>query len=177
MSIYYSFRDEPTRVRILQEMLRYISRTAGDASLNVAADGSYDRETANAVRAFQRKYGLTETGEVDLVTWDAVRAVYAAYGGGHGEGMGIYPFMGRHTAIKKGERSTLVMILQVMLDSLRVFYDGYGEIPISGVYDEATEGAIRAFQRANLLDGTGQVDLFTWNRLAEAYNFAERERQ
>lgn len=179
MNIYYDFRDEPARIRVLQEMLRFIARASGDASLNTAVDGSYDRATENAVRAFQRKYGLSETGVVDLPTWERIREIYAAYGSGilNGDGEGIYPFLSTRTEVKLGEKSALVMILQIILDSLRLFYDGYGEVPLSGVYDKATEEAIRAFQRANLLSATGVTDITTWNRLARAYNFAERERQ
>lgn len=179
MNIYYDFRNEPARIRVLQQMLRFISRASGDETLNVAVDGRYDRGTENAVRAFQRKYGLSETGVVDLPTWEKIREIYAAYGSGilDGDGEGIYPFLRPRTEVRAGEKSTLVMILQIILDSLRLFYDGYGEIPLSGVYDKATEDAIRAFQRANLLDATGVTDRVTWNRLAEAYNFAERERQ
>ncbi len=177
MNIYYDYRDEAARIRILQEMLRYIARASGDDSLNVAVDGSYDRGTANAVRAFQRKYGLTETGEVDFGTWQKIREVYGVYREDGGDGDGLYPFTDTHGPIRPGEKSSLVLILQIMLESVRVFYDGYGEVPQSGVYDRATEEAIRVFQRANLLDVTGVTDKKTWNRLAAAYNFAERERQ
>lgn len=172
---YYDYRDEEARIRILQEMLRYIARASGDPALNVAVDGRYDRGTENAVRAFQRKYGISETGRVDYATWQKIREVYGTYradGGG-----GLFPFPDAHGGIRAGEKSSLVLILQIMLDSIRIFYDGYGEVPLSGVYDRATEEAIRAFQRANLLDVTGVTDRITWNRLAAAYNFAERERQ
>ncbi len=176
-NIYYDYRNEPRRIRVLQEMLRSISRASGDASLNVAVDGSYERGTENAVRAFQRRYSLPETGTVDYSTWEKIRETYAVYENGRGEGAGINPFLGTRTEIKAGEESGLIMILQIMLESLRVFYDGYGEISMSGVYDKATEEGIRAFQRANLLSATGVTDKETWDRLARAYNFAERERQ
>ena len=176
-NIYYDFRDEEERVRILQEMLRLISRATGDESLNVAVDGSYDRATANAVRAFQRKYSLTETGKVDFATWQKLREVFAVYRADGEDAAGLYPFTDAHGAVRPGEKSSLVLILQIMLESVRIFFGERGEIPLNGVYDKATEDAIRAFQRANLLDVTGVTDKKTWNRLAEAYNFAERERQ
>ncbi len=176
-NIYYDFRDEEERIRILQEMLRFISRQTGDESLSVAVDGSYDRATANAVRAFQRKYSLSETGEVDFATWQKIREVYALYYSDSGAGGALYPFTDAHGAVRLGEKSSLVLILQIMLESVRIFFGEGGEIPLSGVYDQMTEEAIRIFQRANLLDVTGVTDKRTWDRLAEAYNFAERERQ
>ena len=177
MNMYYDYRDEPVRIRVLQRMLRLISRATGDAELNVAVDGSYDRGTQNAVRAFQRKYGLTETGVVDYASWEKIREVYEAYDRAGADGEGIYPFLASRGEIRAGESSDLVMILQIMLSSLRLFYDGLGEVFVNGVYDGATEEAIRAFQRANLLSATGVTDKATWDRLARVYNFAERERQ
>ncbi|MBO5670194.1 MAG: peptidoglycan-binding protein, partial [Clostridia bacterium] len=55
--IFYDHRDEENRIRILQEMLRAVSRCSGDMSLSTRVDGRFDTGTENAWRAFQRKYG------------------------------------------------------------------------------------------------------------------------
>ena len=41
-----------------------------------AADGDYGQNTTDAVRAFQREFGLPVTGAVDQATWDAVALTY-----------------------------------------------------------------------------------------------------
>jgi peptidoglycan hydrolase-like protein with peptidoglycan-binding domain len=60
---------------------------------------------------------------------------------------------------------------------LRIRYDGFGPIPLSGIYDEMTEGAVREFQRINLLPMDGVTDARTWNRMAWQYNDVVRDRR
>lgn len=79
--------------------------------------------------------------------------------------------------VKMGEEYALVAIIQIMLDVLRLYYDTYGAVAIGGIYDSATENAIKEFQRINGLAATGRVDALTWNRLAEEYNAALYENQ
>ncbi len=85
--------------------------------------------------------------------------------------IGIRPFpdTGDFT-VKCGERHCLVTIIQIMLDELKVYYDGLGTFPEEGYFDGATERAVKAFQHAGGLPETGSVDVYTWNRLAEEYN-------
>lgn len=92
--------------------------------------------------------------------------------------MGIYPFPDIDDyEIKRGGQYGLVAIIQIMLDVLRIYYDTFGAVPLGGYYDEATENAIKEFQRINGIPQTGRVDALTWNRLAEEYNSALYENQ
>ena len=72
----------------------------------------------------------------------------------------------------RGERDNLVMILQIMLDVLKLYYDDFGATAPCGVFDGATEEAVKVFQTLGGLPATGRVDVETWNRLAEEYNAA-----
>jgi metacaspase-1 len=54
-------------VKDCQEMLRQLGH-------NIAVDGKYGSGTATAVRAFQREFGLPETGVVDRDTWSALES-------------------------------------------------------------------------------------------------------
>lgn len=69
-----------------------------------------------------------------------------------------------------GERCNLVMIVQIMLDELKMYYDDFGAVAPCGVYDGATEEAVRAFQRKCGIADDGVVDSVTWNRMAEEFN-------
>ena len=40
-------------------------------------------------------------------------------------------------------------------------------LPLNGVFDGATEQAVKDFQAVNRLPPDGRVDRITWNRLAE----------
>ena len=90
----------------------------------------------------------------------------------------IKPFPEREGySVSKGERHLLVMIMQIMLDTLKIYYDELGAFTVSGCFDDATESAVREFQRANSLPGTGQVDKITWDRMAEEFNEALKDNQ
>ena len=45
---------------------------------NIAADGIYGPRTAEAVTAFQRQFGLPESGVVDFTTWYKISEIYVA---------------------------------------------------------------------------------------------------
>ncbi len=175
--VYYDHRNRENRVRALQEMLRTVARLSGDMSVSTAVDGSFDTGTQNALRSFQRKYGLPETGEADLRTWEKLREMYTLYLLQNSVPDSITPFYDPGMRILPGERSHLVLILQIMLDTVRVLYDGLSDISLTGEYDRATEEAVRRFQRANILGATGEADAVTWNRLAAEYNYAVRDRK
>ena len=160
---YYDSTDREMRTRVLQRMLMALADT------DIRETGQYDDATRAAVRQFQRMRGYPATGVVDRRTWEEMSRLYRE----RGEDSvieGIRPFVGRERRIYPRERSDLVMILQLMLNELRIRYDGFGPIPLSGIYDEMTEEAVRGFQRINLLPEDGVTDVRTWNRMAQQYN-------
>ncbi len=59
------------KVRQLQYMLSIISQFIS-AIPPVTIDGTYGAQTRNAVLAFQRRYGLPETGTVGEATWNSI---------------------------------------------------------------------------------------------------------
>ncbi len=62
-------------VTALQNYLNRISNVYADIPrLNV--DGAYGVETGNAVRAYQRIFGIDETGVVGAVTWNSITETY-----------------------------------------------------------------------------------------------------
>ena len=91
---------------------------------------------------------------------------------------GIRPFPDTGSfEMRRGDRHNLVMILQIMLDVLKLYYDDFGSVGVCGVYDEATEEAVKEYQRISGMPVTGCVDCATWNRLAEEFNAAIYENQ
>ena len=160
---YYDSTDREMRTRILQRMLRALAES------DVRESGQYDEATREAVRRFQRMRGYPATGIADRRTWEEMSRLYRER---EADAMieGIRPFVGRERRIYPRERSDLVMILQLILNELRIRYDGFGPIPLSGIYDELTEAAVREFQRINLLPTEGITDARTWNRMARQYN-------
>lgn len=71
--------------------------------------------------------------------------------------------------ISEGENSDTVGIIQIILNALKVRYDGYDFFPVTFVFDPPTVAAVREFQRVNRLGDSGIVDGRTWNALASEY--------
>ena len=62
-------------VRIIQNALQELAIIYDDLG-EVPQSGFYDEDTAAAVRLFQKKHGLPQTGAVDLATWNALADAY-----------------------------------------------------------------------------------------------------
>lgn len=167
---YYDITNSPDTVRTFQTMLRYISEVKGNLP-TIGVDGIYGDGMEAAVRQYQASHDLPVTGRVDAATWRAVAEEYETLRAEYTPPMGIKPFPCMcGFRIPCGERSNLVLILQIMLDALCFIYDDFGVIPLTGIYDAKTERAVNCFQRRNLMCETDCVDKATWDALARQYN-------
>lgn len=171
----FNLTDDRVLIENLQKMLRLIWLVTGDDGYEVGVSGVYGEETEQSVRYFQQTHNIPVTGVVDFPTWTAIAEEYdrlSLYGE---PPLGIRPFLPEGKAIvKSGERSDLVTIIQIMLNTLDVLYD-FGYVPISGLYEQGTVDAVRKFQEINALPSpSGAVDRLTWNAMADAYNKALR---
>lgn len=66
-------------VRIIQRQLNRIAQAYPQIP-KVTVDGRYGENTANAVRTFQRIFGLPQSGIVDFSTWYRISEIYVAVG-------------------------------------------------------------------------------------------------
>ena len=62
-----------------------------------------------------------------------------------------------------------VRALQRYLRTLSYFHNAGGRVPIDGIFDTATEDAVRVFQEKSGLPVTGRVDQATFEALLAAY--------
>lgn len=159
--------EKQNEIYELQTMLRLISQT-DDTIPIVNPDGIFGAETQRAVLTFQSNMGLPPTGIVDFDTWNAIANAYRTANGFIRCSPALFPFPGGYEAVP-GEKSEIVYLIQILLSGIEVAYDIFSQTDISGVYDEKTENAIRAFQELNRLPITGTVNAVTWERLASDY--------
>ena len=136
---------------------------------NYSIDGIYGSATRNAVKTFQAAHGLSPTGTIDRATYNLLyeEALEAEFE--MSEPLPIYIFTNGRS-VSKGEKSNFVMLLQMMLNELKIAYDTYEKLNVDGVFGDKTETAIKDFQEKNRLSTTGIVDKKTWNALVENYN-------
>lgn len=103
-------------------------------------DGRFDERTSGAVRAFQRRSNLPETGVVDGRTWRALEKTFL-YAKGSADPMQ-----------RAGERSAAVLRTEKILRKL-----GYKSVKADGLYDAKTASAVRRFEKKHDLNVDGAV--------------------
>lgn len=137
-------------------------------------NGTFDKETENAVKVFQETFGLTSDGVVGKTTWFEISRVYTAVKkltelNSEGEIIGI-PDSAPTTVIKLGSKGTEVLILQYLLNYISGFYSFVPSVIKNGTFDERTKASVIEFQRNFGLTADGIVGPATWNMLYKVYD-------
>ena len=119
-------------------------------------DGAFGAQTVTAVKAFQKKNGLSQTGNVDAATLKKLNSSSAI----KANGVAANSTTASDGTLKKGDKGTAVKQLQQRLKEL-----GYYKSAIDGDFGSATVTAVKAFQKKNGLSQTGSVDSATLKKL------------
>ncbi len=155
----------------VQYYLSYISLFVPSV-VEAALDGSYGAGTENAVKSFQRTYGLPETGIVDRVTFDRMESVYNSFVSqiSFNYDLGrVLPFPGR--IIGEGAEGNDVRVIQEYLNYISNTYPEIPKTNPDGVYGPSTAEQIRAFKRVFDLPGESvRVNAPLWNAIANVYD-------
>ncbi len=159
-----------SEIRTLQYYLDIISYFNPALEI-IPINGVFDQRTEQAVKAFQRFYGLPETGFVDEETWNLIFKIYRDTAatlpeGYEGERAKIYPGY----VLSEGMQNDDVKDLQTYLSYIGSIYPEIPEIPVTGYFGEQTRDAVYTFQRLFGLPISGLVGHSTWYSIAEEYN-------
>ena len=132
---------------------------------SVTVDGVYGTGTANAVRAFQRRYGLDVDGVVGQTTWTELYDQFRSIQSDNGT-PNAYP----GTALREGSSGQNVRLVQFWLKIARSVYSSLNNVTVDGRFGAATTAAVKRFQTYFGLTSDGVVGRTTWNKLYEVYN-------
>lgn len=137
-----------------------------DSSIpSVTVDGVFGSSTEAAVRAFQRKYGLTVDGVVGRTTWTELYDQFRSIQSDNGT-PNAYP----GTALREGSSGQNVRLVQFWLKIARTVYSSLNNVTVDGKFGSATTAAVKRFQTYFGLTSDGVVGRTTWNKLYEVYN-------
>lgn len=160
--------DKRKAIAELQQALRDIAKTDSDI-LSVIPDGIFAEETEEAVKSFQRKFGLTETGIVDFELWEKIQAEKK-------KALFVLSEPIQVTAIKKenlplvlGQTGKEVQTLNIMLNHLSERYSNFENVGSTDEFSAKTKSEVEKWQRVIDHEATGEVDKLTWNRLSQHY--------
>ena len=154
----------------MQVMLNRIGQNY-PAIPRVTADGIFGQQTENAVRAFQRIFNLTEDGIVGRSSWYQMVRLYVGVtrlAELESEGQRFVGISWQAPAsLQSGSSGQSVRQLQYMLNVVSQFVNSIPTVAEDGIFGEATQNAVRAFQRFAGLTVDGVVGPATWNALYE----------
>ena len=138
--------DKNSAVKKLQERLKELGYYKN------TCDGSYGYNTEKAVKAFQKKNGLTQSGIADETTLKKINSSSAI--ASTGKGIAATEDKKEETkddgSLKKGSKGAEVKKVQERLKAL-----GYYKNSIDSDYGNATVTAVKAFQKKNGLTQDG----------------------
>jgi peptidoglycan hydrolase-like protein with peptidoglycan-binding domain len=156
-------------VEIIQYGLEVLS-TYYPTIPDVAITGIFDSQTRDAIIEFQKTMNLPLTGNITPETYRILYDnVYGILDTLPPEAIYI-PYL-RWTGIVYGlgHESPVVYLIQEMLSYISLIISAIPSIDSNGIYDEATEEAVRAFQNVEGIEPTGAVDEETWYKIEDVY--------
>lgn len=165
--------DTGEPVYIIQQYLNEVSRDYPAIPRISPIDGIFGEATENSVIAFQRIFNLTPDGVVGQATWNKLTLLYVAVrrlAELNSEGQQIFGANIEYiTPSALGDEGAKVSYIQYFLGVISQFDSRVPYIPVTGVFNEQTQNAVREFQTAYNLPVTGIVDRATWDVIYDTY--------
>jgi peptidoglycan hydrolase-like protein with peptidoglycan-binding domain len=154
-------------VRLLQYILNYIAEFY-DTVPSVTEDGKFGSGTANAVKEFQRNFGLTADGIVGPATWRKLYDTYNALNANidvplPNPDQFTQPYPG--VVLTNGSRGNSVGYVQKALNSIHALYSKIPNLTADNVYGPSTANAVKAFQTEFGISPDGAVGRITWEKI------------
>ena len=166
-----SLGDTGNTVLLLQKLLNYIS-VFYQSVPSVAEDSVYGQKTRDAVLSFQKTFGINQSGTVTPAVWQILFKVYINIINSVTPSL---PNQGFPGDLKRGDSGEAVRLMQTYLNVIARRYTNIPQVSEDGIFGGDTERAVLEFQRTARLNPTGIVDVTTWERIVELYNFETTE--
>ena len=139
----------------------------------VTADGIFGSRTEEAVRAFQRIFGLEVDGIIGKETWYELVRLYTAVtdlSELRSQGQQFYAINWEYPGdLALGDQGDKVRHLQYMLRILSEFIPQVPPVTMDGSYGASTEDAVRGAQEFLGLPQTGVTDDKTWEEIYDQF--------
>ncbi len=168
--------DTNEYVLILQAMLNGVSRNYPAIPKISPAAGAFGESTEEAVKVFQRTFGLTPDGIVGKATWYKLVYLYVGVRQlaeliSQGQTFTALEFQ-YPGVLREGSRGESVQTLQYMLAMLAEFDAALLPIQVDGIFGPNTTQAVLQYQSLAGLVPDGIVGKNTWDSLHSHFSLA-----
>ncbi len=165
--------DVSDDVYLIQTRLNRISKNFPGIPKITDQSGLFAAGTEDAVRAFQRQFGLTQDGIVGRATWYAIARIYGAVKkltdiNSEGVPIGDVTLL-FNSRLEEGDSGVGVRELQYFLAFIAAFNSSVRPVAIDGIFGETTRGAVEDFQYDYGLTVDGIVGETTWQAIYDTY--------
>ena len=166
-------------VVVMKTMINRISQSYPAIPKIWPVTRTFDLRTQQAVKDFQRIFGLTADGIVGKATW--YKMVYLYVGVNRlseliSMGQQFESFSFQYPGLlRQGSRGTDVRILQYMLALISEFDDTLPSLAVDGIYGSRTAQVVRTYQRSMGLLADGIVGPQTWYSIYGRYAGIEQD--
>ena len=164
-----SLGDSGPEVFELQYLLSLVGAYEQEIPI-ISIDGSFGEATESAVKAFQRNYGISDTGVVAYATWDQLYRAYLGILGSLPEGYfgeNALPYPGM--VLRIGSQGESVRALQEYLNYISRTYSQISPVTVDGIFGPGTQNAVREFQSVFGLTESGIVGAQVWDAITSVY--------
>ncbi len=162
----YSEEQRREHTKELQQLLYEISHY-NIIIPRIIPDGIYGVETADAVRIFQREYGLEPTGTVDDETFRRIAEVNLDFY----KEIKKPDIFKRNSLIIPGSAGPIVYMIQLMLNTIGNKFINIPIVQLTGIYDAPTENSVELFRNVSGSNTASEgVDIDLWNELVSKFN-------
>lgn len=159
----YRTNDNQQAIREVKKYLYVISTKVYPQIGRTTIDGQYDQATRDAVRAFQKIKGLTENGEVDIETFNALYDTYRKAK----DNFYARDYVVENTdfPICVGDAGEDVRALHILINELAQYHFDVGDAGTGSYYSERTAKAVQSLRRAYGLAESNAVDKVLFSRM------------
>ncbi|OAK09769.1 peptidoglycan-binding protein [Bacillus wiedmannii] len=143
--------DQKGTVRTIQKYLFQIRKKYSNIP-EIIISGTFDLNTVNAVKIFQKNFQIPDNGIVDELTWNKLNDIY----------VNVTNLPGFYPILQNGSQGESVKMIQSLLKRYG-FYTGQ----IDGFFGLGTEKSVKEFQKIKSFTVTGVVRKELWRLLEE----------